>query len=232
MPFNRPLVSSASLFCVELILAQSCRAESIGVTIDSFSPLIWGRSIERIVIVLICAASIGLGFFLFKVSARETGEMLARGQGFELKLTRIGPGVLFCLFGIAGLIYTIHTQPTLSFAKTPTGASTFDYAGGLGLSSESEKTLIKSRLEALNFAIDKAILNQSGEGVSNSANQAIAILRAWREDLIMQVVGEEKYSKYLFAERNKLTVKPESDPNLRAIYDQIETLRTEATRQE
>lgn len=232
MRLNRTLVGIASSFCAEFILAQSCRADSIGVNIDSFAPVIWGRSIERIVIVLVCATSIGFGFFLFRASARETGGMLARGHGFELKLTRVGPGVLFCLFGMAGLTYTVHTQPTLSFVNAQNGNQTVGYSGAVGSSPANEKLFLTARLEALNFFIEKEIRSQTGEVANKSASHALAILRAWREDLIMQIIGQEKYSKYLIAERTKPTVKLESDPGLRAIYDQIESLRTSITSQE
>lgn len=232
MPLNRTLVSTASSFFAEFILTQSCRADSIGVNIDSFAPVIWGRAIERIVIVLVCATSIAFGFFLFRASARETGEMLARGHGFELKLTRIGPGVLFCLFGMAGLTYTVHTQPTLSFGNNKDGNQIVGYLGGVGSSPANDKIFLTTRLEALNFFIEKEIHSQTGESANKSASHALAILRAWREDLIMQIIGQEKYSKYLLAEQTRPTVKLESDPGLRAIYDEIESLRTSITSEE
>jgi len=218
--------------CITLVLIQSSWAESTAVIIDNFAPILWGRTIERICIVLFCGASIGLGFLLFRSASNDAGTMLARGQGFELKLTRIGPGVLFCLFGIAGLIYTVHSQTKFTVKETTTGTNEVSFAGSMGQSAESEKNLLKARLEALNFATEKIILSQSKEPSDKSGSHAVAILRAWREDLIMQIVGKENFSKYLFAERNRHTIKLESEPALRAIYEEIDSLRTKVTHQE
>lgn len=204
--------------------------------LSAIAPMLWGRSIERVVIVFICGLSVVLGYLLFRDASKEVGEMLAKGNGYELKLSRVGPGVFFCLFGVAGLIYTISTRPEIKLHTPPQegsrDGSSLAVVGAIDVPTGSQRDLAIARLEGLNLAIEKLISGQAANP-DKSVGQAIAVLRAWREDLIGQILGREKLSKYLIAERNRASgISPDSDPTVRAIYDEVQTLRTRATKLE
>ena len=75
------------------------------------------RATERILIVLVGALSIYLGYRLFMMIAPAARRRAADGEtkielpgGISIFLTRVGPGVFFALFG-AGLIAWAGTKP-------------------------------------------------------------------------------------------------------------------------
>lgn len=78
-------------------------------------PMIWviaSRAVERLLVVLVGAMAVWLGFRLFmSLPQRREGEgKLDLPGGVSVYVSRIGPGVFFALFG-TGLIAYAATQP-------------------------------------------------------------------------------------------------------------------------
>jgi hypothetical protein len=70
------------------------------------------RATERILLVLVGALAVYLGYSLFRhiPTANKAEGKLALPGGISIFLTRIGPGVFFALFGIAVIGYSV-AQP-------------------------------------------------------------------------------------------------------------------------
>jgi hypothetical protein len=70
------------------------------------------RATERILLVLVGALAVYLGYSLFRhiPSVNKSEGKLALPGGVSIFLTRIGPGVFFAFFGIAVIGYSV-AQP-------------------------------------------------------------------------------------------------------------------------
>ena len=201
-----------------------------------------GRAVERILIVAICGISVVLGFLLFRIVIRDASSVSAKGERFQFSATRIGPGIFFCGFGMAGLIYALQSQPSIQvgsvgFVPAPASAPAFVATGAMsGKAAQTDKSILETRLSALNLAI-RVMSKEHGEGRPPDKNigQAIAIARAWRDQLIADAVGEVEFGKYLVSEeRRRSGVAPqlEKDAALRRLYDEVERLRNLSVRVE
>ena len=84
------------------------------------------RATERILLVLVGALAIYLGYSLFRhIPSTAKGAALGEGKielpgGVSIFLTRIGPGVFFALFGIAVIGYSVTRPVNLDFPAAPT----------------------------------------------------------------------------------------------------------------
>jgi hypothetical protein len=66
--------------------------------------MIWGRILERLLIVSFSGISLILGWNLFKIRLLRDQTAEFALKDWRIRLDRVGPGVFFALFGIAGLI--------------------------------------------------------------------------------------------------------------------------------
>jgi hypothetical protein len=66
--------------------------------------MIWGRILERLLIVSFSGISLILGWSLFKIRLLKDQTAEFSIKDWRIRLERVGPGVFFALFGIAGLI--------------------------------------------------------------------------------------------------------------------------------
>lgn len=100
----------------------------------SMMAVVLTRAGERILLVLVGALAIYLGYSLFRHIPNVTrGAQLGEGKielpgGVSIFLTRIGPGVFFALFGIAVIGYSV-TKP-VQFSFPPVVGATAGPAGG------------------------------------------------------------------------------------------------------
>ena len=71
------------------------------------------RAIERILICLIAAMCIWLGFSLFKikkVTKDANGEFTIKTESIEVTLKQVWPGVFFAAFGMIVLVFSILSK--------------------------------------------------------------------------------------------------------------------------
>ena len=98
------------------------------------------RAAERMLLVLVGALAIYLGYSLFlrmpnAAKGRQDGEgKIELPGGVSIFLTRVGPGIFFALFGIAVIGYSVTRPVSLDFPPPTTVAS----AGGLHFSGITE----------------------------------------------------------------------------------------------
>jgi branched-subunit amino acid transport protein len=87
------------------------------------------RATERILLVLVGAMAVYLGYSLFRNIPNATrGAHLGEGKielpgGISIFMTRIGPGVFFALFGIAVIGYSVTKPVQFNFPAAPTAAA-------------------------------------------------------------------------------------------------------------
>jgi branched-subunit amino acid transport protein len=100
----------------------------------SMMAVVLTRAGERILLVLVGALAIYLGYSLFRHIPNATrGSHLGEGKielpgGVSIFLTRIGPGVFFALFGIAVIGYSV-TKP-VQFSFPPVAGATASSGAG------------------------------------------------------------------------------------------------------
>lgn len=75
----------------------------------------WGRTLERLLIVVTGTMSMYCGYRLFAVVSGQAGELAAKAGDWQLRLVRVGPGVFFALFGAAIVIHAMSQAPSVSF---------------------------------------------------------------------------------------------------------------------
>ena len=97
---------------------------------ESFMVVALTRATERILLVLVGALAIYLGYSLFRhIPSTAKGAGLGEGKielpgGISIFLTRIGPGVFFALFGCAVIGYSATRPVNLDFRMPTAVAST------------------------------------------------------------------------------------------------------------
>jgi hypothetical protein len=113
---------------------------------QSFMVVVLTRATERILLVLVGALAIYLGYSLFRyIPSTAKGSALGEGKielpgGVSIFLTRIGPGVFFAVFGIAVIGYSVTRPVNLDFPVATTVAST----AGLHYSGMTEADLVRN----------------------------------------------------------------------------------------
>jgi branched-subunit amino acid transport protein len=114
-----------------------------------FLAVVLTRAAERLLLVLVGAMAVYLGYNLFRQmpnARRGKGANEGEGKielpgGVSIFLTRIGPGVFFALFGFAVIGYSVTRPIQLSFpapSGTATGASA-NAGGGVSYSGVGQR---------------------------------------------------------------------------------------------
>jgi hypothetical protein len=104
----------------------------------SLMAVVLTRGAERILLVLVGALAVYLGYSLFLRMPNATrGKQDGEGKielpgGISIFLTRVGPGIFFALFGIGVIGYSVSKPVNLDFPSVP--AATTASAGGIHFS--------------------------------------------------------------------------------------------------
>jgi branched-subunit amino acid transport protein len=120
-------------------------------SLTSFMAVILTRGTERILLVLVGALAIYLGYSLFlrmpnAVRGKHDGEgKIELPGGVSIFLTRVGPGIFFALFGIAVIGYSVTRPVNLDFPAGTTVAS----AGGVHFSGIAQSEPAKIPTQAV-----------------------------------------------------------------------------------
>jgi hypothetical protein len=102
------------------------------------------RATERILLVLVGALAIYLGYLLFRNIPNATRGARGEGKielpgGVSIFLTRIGPGVFFALFGIAVIGYSVSKPIQFGLPAGPAEGSTTVVSGGVIYSGAAQR---------------------------------------------------------------------------------------------
>lgn len=92
--------------------------------LDAASMALMGRTIERLLIVIVSGLSLYLGYRLFGVNDDPKGILEAHtGDKLFLKMRNIGPGVFFALFGSVVLVWVVRSPVDVTRPSTASGPS-------------------------------------------------------------------------------------------------------------
>jgi hypothetical protein len=130
--------------------------------LGSLLVVVLSRATERILLVLVGALAVYLGYSLFlhiPTANRSEGKIDLPG-GVSIFLTRIGPGVFFALFGVAVIGYSVtrpiqFTLPTVASASAPVVFS------GLG-EANTPKPAVASPLSVSGLTPDVVVARLNG----------------------------------------------------------------------
>jgi hypothetical protein len=109
------------------------------IQLTSVLAVVYSRAAERILLVVVGAVSVYLGYRLFVLipkANRSEGKFELPG-GVSIFLTRIGPGVFFALFGVAVIGYSVTRPVEFTLPTDQKGAITFS---GVGQGSDNLPT--------------------------------------------------------------------------------------------
>ena len=162
--------------------------------------LVFGRAIERVLIVLICGASLGFGWNLFREGVVKDQEAaLSRGQ-WKLTFKKVGPGVFFALFACIGLVYAVTSPLTLGPRTAAKGELTALAAATITASYDAPTVdkLARDEIRAINTL---TILWQS-DRLPNApkaelqAGDQSAKMLLERKDRLLQAIFPQEYERY------------------------------------
>ena len=82
-----------------------------------------GRAVERLIVDSMFGVSLILGWNLFRVGVLHDQSAEASVKGWKIRLQKVGPGVFFALFGVAGLIVALQRPFDLKVSSDPTAGT-------------------------------------------------------------------------------------------------------------
>lgn len=159
---------------------------------------ILGRVLERLLIVLLSGASLYFGYRLFSIVAAAKSDGEAELQGFKIRLTRVGPGVFFALFGATVLTFSVVTRMEIGSAKE--GEADVIYWGQSAV--RGDDSLVRSTETPLAGAntllslIDQRGLARKQDGDADRLATARKLINVLMQQTLDQRFGAGAYDRY------------------------------------
>jgi hypothetical protein len=195
--------------------------------------LILGRVVERVLIVLICGASLGFGWNLFREGiVKDQQAEFSKGQ-WKVALKQVGPGIFFALFACVGLVFALTSPLTLGPSSDPKGKGhSLPVAAGVVANYDAPEGIdaaAAQEIKAINTLTSLWRTDRSPNALKaeiDAGDQASQILRE-RKETVLQASFQQEYTHYMDL-RSKVGLRPEILGTLskeqRAQYDQIDRL--------
>ena len=147
------------------------------------------RMAERLIVTLFGGLSIYLGYRLLMSGVLKVGSSEWEGFGLRFKLTRVSPGIFFCVLGAIILLQSLHETVSLEKTKTlepslnpPAVISKTKFLGALN-------TRDWDRLIA---SVNTAIETLETAGLNESAHELVRL----REMVLRSAFGDSDYEFY------------------------------------
>lgn len=158
------------------------------------------RGVERVIITIIAGSTIYWGFRLFALALPTDNEFSAGKGNFTLKMRRIGPGVLFALFG--AVILSINLLRPISL-RTPDIDISHIGSGPAPIAVNTDQSI--RRVKAIN-----TILNHLSGIDSSSIATASSELTSLKIELIDSIYGDGSYKKVVLLNEpiNSIYIQP------------------------
>jgi hypothetical protein len=193
--------------------------------------LVLGRVIERIFIVLICGASLGFGWNLFREGITNDQEAEFSKGNWKVALKQVGPGVFFALFACVGLAFAISSPLTLNPISPPSpspeakiqtpGLTRVNY----DISTGNDKNA-REEIKAINTltTLWHSDASPSTAAAEKQAGDQAAVLLLQQKERLLRGIFPGDYEKYE-AIRHNVESHPEVLSNMspaeRAQFDHI-----------
>ena len=166
------------------------------------------RSAERLIICLSGAASLAMGWNLFKVGVvgPQSGEL--KGKDWSVKLQRCGPGIFFALFGAIILIFSIQGQLRLNpaaAAATATQTAQISYYGGQDAQSRLQMVQSINRIEADVSELQRELESDASVAAKirlKTLDAAMANLKKLRDSMLVDQWGKKDLDFYKSSKAN------------------------------
>ncbi len=178
-----------------LVLATGATSESYTLSalipVDVVRTIFVGRTVERILIVLIGGLALYFGFRLFDKAIVSDSSLDAGTEKYYLRLKQIGPGVFFALFGTIVCLYTLFASPEVATTQSPGGLST-TLKGGLpeprGLGEKESLEILLWSLTTVESLTTKTELLTDEE--QTALREAVRNLDSLKAMLVDQLFGK------------------------------------------
>jgi hypothetical protein len=192
-----------------------------------------GRVIERLAIVGIGYAALRYGFELFKIVANHVGQLEAEGKGVKLRISQVGPGVFFAVFGVALVITSLAVVPKLEFTfpvRDESGSEAkAQYYGAAGAPSQDGEKKLKRRLTSINsleFLASKASLS---EAEKQTLGEALSGLEPVKASLIDGLLDKGRFQEWQQLKQMQTTAPAEfhdklKDPSVLKRFQEVDDL--------
>src|SRR6266849_5359043 len=79
---------------------------------------VWGRVMERLLIILSAGSSLWLGYWLFKIGAVEPQTADIKVQSVTIRLQKVAPGIFFAMFATAVFIWSLGSPLSINAPAT------------------------------------------------------------------------------------------------------------------
>lgn len=192
------------------------------------------RALERLVIIIFGGLSVYWGYRLFSQTLPTESELVATGGQYKITLKRVGPGVLFALFGagilIAGLWLGLQYKPgaTENVVRNDVDGGAelgqFSYVQG-GSALDISKQEATATVLAINKMIHLASTHLPPDSLERGElSNAVARLETLRGTLIDIVVGKDALKRFGEIEAGKPKSEAELSPSDRSLYVEVKNL--------
>ena len=180
---------------------------------DGVQVVLWGRTVERLLVVLFSGLSLVLGWNLFRVRLLKDQTAEFTSKGWTIRLERVGPGVFFALFGVVGLIFAVaHPLDIGANSKrgAAVGAAGSEVSEGLEINfSGPEKDAARNELRAINTIEALALpaaLPRPNPGEKEALSRAKGVLDM-RKAYLLRIEAGDSLARY-----EKWKKEEETDP--------------------
>jgi len=152
-----------------------------------------GRAVERLIADSMFGVSLVLGWNLFRVGILHDQSAEASGNGWKIRLQKVGPGVFFAIFGAVGLIVSVQRPLDIKVSSDPTsGAKGYEASSATGQSND-----VLEYVEALTTTESLGIKDNGTHSVETDALlRAKPILERHRQALL-KAYWKDRYDWYL-----------------------------------
>lgn len=204
--------------------------------------LVLGRVLERLLIVMAAASCVAMGWNLFKLRIVRNQEAEFSGASWAVKLSRVGPGVFFALFG-AGVLGVALARPLdvqLNPSSNAAPTVTAEKLASSGERSESDiahvnyagpqdRASMEREVAAINTvsALLRPAVTQLEAAESTAAAKAVETLQQRRRVLLRQLFGDahlDAYEAIKAKAKTRVTAVDDLPAAERAQYDKVEAV--------
>jgi hypothetical protein len=199
--------------------------------------LIVGRVVERVLTVLICGASLGFGWNLFRHGIINNQQAEFSKGNWKVALRQVGPGVFFALFACVGLVYSISAPlkvtPGSPVSQSPVAVgqvspSEISYGASAGIDKNAAEEILAINTITLLWRSDMLPSTPTAE---RQAGQQASQLLLQRKEFLLRAMFHDDYSKF-----KELTEKSDAHPDAlsnlsapeRAQFDRISQIANDS----
>lgn len=187
---------------------------------EIFEEIMFYRGVERILIIVFSGISLILGWNLFKSGIHPDQNAVIKTGGLFIKLSKVGPGIFFALFGSAVFVYSLSSP--IQYVEKNEEDNKGSSVNVSYLTSDQEKYLELSK--SINTLQNISVIYNEGNMTDidySLFNSAVYNLEQERASWIVATFGLENYKQW---EKNgdSFLINPENvSGEYRAVFEDM-----------